>query len=86
MDGEIDIYLFSSNEFCFFRTALHWAAKRNHSQVVGYLLSNGADREIQAHDQSIPAHVCTDDSIRVMLTTSNSKIISIFIFILDDFI
>lgn len=61
------------------RTALHWAAKRNHSQVVGFLLSKGANRDIQAHDQSIPVHVCTDDSLRVMLqsTTSNSKRLSL---------
>lgn len=74
MDGKIG-WIFLERFFFSSRTALHWAAKRNHSQVVGFLLNKGADRDIQAHDQSIPAHVCTDDSLRAMLqsTISDSK-------------
>jgi ankyrin repeat protein len=58
---------------------LHWAAKRNHKQVVGYLLENGANKDIQAHDKSTAAYVCSDDSLRQILqsTTSDSKILSI---------
>ena len=54
---------------------MHWAAKRNHTQVVEYLLANGANKDIQAFDQSTPAHVCTDHSLQQILqsTTSDSK-------------
>ncbi len=54
---------------------MHWAAKRNHVQVVQYLLENGADKDIQAHDKSTPAHICNNDSLRQVLesTISDSK-------------
>ncbi len=80
MDGEEKIIDGFKKIFFFFcRTALHWAAKRNHSQVVNYLLENGASKEIQAHDKSTPADVCSNDSLRELLqsTTSDSK--SIFL-------
>jgi ankyrin repeat protein len=80
MDGEnknISDLIETIRFFFFYRTALHWAAKRNHRQVVGYLLENGADRDIQAHDQSTPAYVCTDDLLRKILqsTISDGKIL-----------
>lgn len=61
--------------YWFYRTALHWAAKRNHKQVVEYLLEHGADKDIQAHDKSTPANVCSNDALRKVLepTASNSK-------------
>ncbi|CAF1254164.1 unnamed protein product [Rotaria sordida] len=51
-------------------TALHWAAKRNHRQVVEYLLENGANTDIQAHDKSTAAHVCNNDSLRQILEST----------------
>jgi ankyrin repeat protein len=80
MDGEEKIIDGFKKIFFFFcRTALHWAAKRNHSQVVNYLLENGASKEIQAHDKSTPADVCSNDLLQELLqsTTSDSK--SIFL-------
>lgn len=53
--------------FVYDRTALHWAAKRNHQQVVEYLLEIGADRSIQAYDASTPAHLCSNESLRRVL-------------------
>jgi ankyrin repeat protein len=76
MDGkEKKIYHLTKKNLFFYRTALHWAAKRNHSQVVEYLLENGADKDIQAHDKSTPAHVCSNNSVRQVLqsTISDSK-------------
>jgi hypothetical protein len=55
-----------------YRTALHWAAKRNHPQVVEYLLKNGANKDIQAHDKSTPAHICSNDSLRQVLESTVS--------------
>ena len=55
------------------RTALHWAAKRNHQQVVEYLLTNGADRNIQAHNTFTPARVCTDDALRAVLESRSNS-------------
>ncbi len=59
------------------RTALHWAVKRNHSQVVEFLLETGADKDIQAHDKSTPVHMCTNDSLRQMFqaATADSKLV-----------
>ncbi|UJR21860.1 hypothetical protein I4U23_024933 [Adineta vaga] len=54
-------------------TALHWAAKRNHSDVVQYLLENGANRDIQANDQSTAAHICTNDALREILQSTISS-------------
>jgi len=52
---------------------LHWAAKRNHSQVVEYLLANGADKTIEANNKSTPANVCTNQHLRDLLQTSSSS-------------
>ncbi|CAF1298749.1 unnamed protein product [Adineta steineri] len=58
-------------------TALHWAAKRNHSHVVQYLLENGANKDIQANDKSTPAHLCNNDVLRKVLesTTSDNNVL-----------
>ena len=37
---------------------------------MGYLLENGADRDIQANDKSTPASVCTDESLRAILQST----------------
>lgn len=58
------------------RTALHWAAKRNHTQVVEYLLENGANKDIQAHDKSTPANVCSSDVLRQILESTVADISS----------
>lgn len=54
------------------RTALHWAAKRNHRQIVEFLLEHGADKDIRAHDKSTAAYICKDDSLRQILESSTS--------------
>ena len=41
--------------FCnYSRTALHWASKRNHAQVVKYLLEVGASADILNNDNKTP--------------------------------
>ncbi|CAM4980936.1 unnamed protein product [Rotaria socialis] len=55
-------------------TALHWAAKRNHTQVVEYLLEKGANKDIQANDKLTPAHVCNNESLRKILESNTSDI------------
>ncbi|CAF2154259.1 unnamed protein product [Rotaria magnacalcarata] len=53
-------------------TALHWAAKRNHTQVVEYLLEKGANKDIQTNDKLTPAHVCNNESLRKILESNTS--------------
>ncbi|KAI9138167.1 hypothetical protein BKA69DRAFT_1093099 [Paraphysoderma sedebokerense] len=48
-------------------TALHWAAKRNHDQVVQYLLRNGAKADVQTKQNQFPLDLTTSDSVRSML-------------------
>ena len=68
-----DINLSSTSEtlFCritlLFRTALHWAAKRNHVTVVRYLLKKGADKEIKNSNGEIAAQLTTMEDIRNIL-------------------
>nr|XP_056710985.1 ankyrin repeat domain-containing protein 40-like [Euleptes europaea] len=48
-------------------TCLHWACKRNHAQVVSYLLSAGADKEILTVKEERPAHLTSKREIKEML-------------------
>ncbi|KAL8163329.1 UNVERIFIED_CONTAM: Ankyrin repeat domain-containing protein 40, partial [Gekko kuhli] len=49
------------------RTCLHWASKRNHAEVVSYLLSAGADKEILTVKEERPAQLTSKREIRKML-------------------
>ncbi|XP_048347449.1 ankyrin repeat domain-containing protein 40-like [Sphaerodactylus townsendi] len=48
-------------------TCLHWACKRNHAQVVSYLLSAGADKDILTVKEERPAQLTSKQEIRKML-------------------
>ncbi|XP_077184097.1 ankyrin repeat domain-containing protein 40 isoform X2 [Paroedura picta] len=48
-------------------TCLHWACKRNHAQVVSYLLGAGADKEILTVKEERPAQLTSKLEIRKML-------------------
>ncbi|KAH0629430.1 hypothetical protein JD844_011495 [Phrynosoma platyrhinos] len=48
-------------------TCLHWACKRNHAQVVSYLLDAGADKNILTVKEERPAQLTSKREIRKML-------------------
>ena len=50
-----------------FRTALHWAVKKNHLDVVKFLLEKGASVEIKNNDGKTAANLSTDPLIRSLL-------------------
>lgn len=45
-------------------TCLHWACKRNHGQVVSYLLKSGADKEILTSKGEMPVQLTSRREIR----------------------
>ncbi|KAL4239925.1 Ankyrin repeat domain-containing protein 40 [Mactra antiquata] len=53
-------------------TSLHWACKRNHTAVVKYLLSKGADKNIQNSKKELPAQLTNSAEIRYTLEYSGS--------------
>ena len=53
--------------FFLYRTALHWAAKRNHVAVVKYLLERGADKEIKNNNNEQPAQLSNMEEIRALM-------------------
>lgn len=61
-----------------FRTALHWACKRNNEEAVRLLLNNGANPNIQNTKGEKPVNLCTNSSIQLLLgetnTTNNTTI------------
>ncbi|CAM5155995.1 unnamed protein product [Eretmochelys imbricata] len=48
-------------------TCLHWACKRNHAQVVSYLIESGADKEILTSKGEMPAQLTSKREIRKTL-------------------
>ncbi|XP_048762857.1 ankyrin repeat domain-containing protein 40-like [Ostrea edulis] len=52
-------------------TALHWAAKRNHSSLVSYLLLHGADKNIKTNTGEIAVQLTTYMDIKNMLGGTN---------------
>lgn len=50
-----------------YRTALHWAAKRNHSDVAHLLLLHGADKNMESFSNEIPADLSTSPSVLHLL-------------------
>lgn len=63
----------SFNWKLFFRTALHWAAKRNHLDVAHYLLSNGADKDIESFAKELPADLATSPAVLNLLGSPKTK-------------
>ncbi|XP_053157759.1 ankyrin repeat domain-containing protein 40-like [Hemicordylus capensis] len=48
-------------------TCLHWACKRNHTQVVAYLLDSGADKEIFTDTGELAVQLTSKKEIRKIL-------------------
>ncbi|KAM5212376.1 ankyrin repeat domain-containing protein 40 isoform 1-T1 [Hipposideros larvatus] len=48
-------------------TCLHWACKRNHGQVVSYLLKSGADKEILTTKGEMPVQLTSRGEIRKIM-------------------
>ncbi|XP_061472004.1 ankyrin repeat domain-containing protein 40 [Rhineura floridana] len=48
-------------------TCLHWACKRNHAQVVSYLLHAGADKDILTVKEETPAQLTSKSEIRKLM-------------------
>ncbi|XP_015266250.1 PREDICTED: ankyrin repeat domain-containing protein 40 isoform X2 [Gekko japonicus] len=55
-------------------TCLHWASKRNHAEVVSYLLSAGADKEILTVKEERPAQLTSKREIRKMLGEDDDEL------------
>ncbi|XP_049775088.1 ankyrin repeat domain-containing protein 40-like isoform X1 [Schistocerca cancellata] len=53
-------------------TALHWAAKRGHKDIVLLLLANGADKNILTNKSELPAALCSSAEIRKLLETPSN--------------
>jgi len=51
-------------------TALHWAAKRNHLNIVNKLLNHGADKSIKTNKGEMPGSLTTEGVIKVLLTAN----------------
>ena len=54
-------------------TALHWPAKRNHKQVVSFLLQNGANPSIQSFKNELPRDVTQSEEIKQILLDVEGK-------------
>ncbi|XP_011646691.1 ankyrin repeat domain-containing protein 40-like [Pogonomyrmex barbatus] len=51
-------------------TALHWACKEGHLDIVALLLKNGADKNLRSETGETAAAVCTNQQILYLLGTS----------------
>lgn len=54
-------------------TALHWAAKRNHSVVVAYLITSGSDENLADFSGRLPGDVTDDPEVRSLLKVSEAQ-------------
>lgn len=61
------LLLFFNHSFLWYRTCLHWACKRNHGQVVSYLLKSGADKEILTTKGEMPVQLTSRREIRKIM-------------------
>lgn len=52
-----------NNNVRLFRTALHWAAKRNQKPIIEILLQHGADKNIQTNDGKLAEDLSSNDEI-----------------------
>uniref|UniRef100_A0A0L8HHF2 Uncharacterized protein n=1 Tax=Octopus bimaculoides TaxID=37653 RepID=A0A0L8HHF2_OCTBM len=64
VESGVDVNSQSSLHGC---TALHWATIRNHTSVVAFLLTHGADKNIKNFDGNIPAELTSDSTIHQLL-------------------
>jgi len=55
-------------------TALHWAAKRNHLNIVNLLCNHGADKNIQTNKGEVAAQLTSEGVIKVLLNAQASKL------------
>lgn len=55
------------------RTALHWAAKRNHVDVTHFLTTNGADKNLESFAKEIPADLSTSPAVLNILGSTKIK-------------
>merc|ERR1711879_198097 len=51
-------------------TALHWAAKRNHLNIVTLLCNHGADKNIKTNKGELPAALTSEGVIKVLLSAN----------------
>lgn len=52
-------------------TALHWAAKSNHLEIVKLLLDKGAKKELKNDKENIPFDLAQSEEIKTLLMTTN---------------
>lgn len=57
-------------------TALHWAAKRNHLNIVNLLCNHGADKAISTNKGELPAQLTSEGVIKVLLSANQNKLSS----------
>ncbi|XP_074870453.1 ankyrin repeat domain-containing protein 40-like isoform X2 [Carettochelys insculpta] len=55
-------------------TCLHWACKRNHAEVVSYLIKAGADKEIPTSKGEMPAQLTSKREIRKILGVADNEV------------
>ncbi|XP_074870452.1 ankyrin repeat domain-containing protein 40-like isoform X1 [Carettochelys insculpta] len=55
-------------------TCLHWACKRNHAEVVSYLIKAGADKEIPTSKGEMPAQLTSKREIRKILGVEDGEL------------
>ncbi|XP_066472243.1 ankyrin repeat domain-containing protein 40-like [Tiliqua scincoides] len=55
-------------------TCLHWACKRNHIQVVAYLLDAGADKEIATSAGELAVQLTSKKEIRKIMGEDNQEV------------
>ena len=48
-------------------SCLHWASKRNHCNLVGFLVARGADVSLKTFKQEKAIHLTTDPAIKKLL-------------------
>ncbi|MGH0142399.1 UNVERIFIED_CONTAM: hypothetical protein FKN15_076152 [Acipenser sinensis] len=68
LDSSILVFFFS------FRTCLHWACKRNHRQIVSYLLSAGADKDVFTSKGETAVQLTSKPDIRKLLGVEETEI------------
>ena len=58
-------------------SALHWAAKRNHVNIVSYLLENGADPSISTFKAELPIALTQSYEIKRLLSSNSEETVDV---------
>jgi len=58
-------------------TALHWAAKRNHLNIVNLLCNHGADKSVPTNKGEMAADLTSEGVIKVLLNAQASKLAAV---------